>query len=726
MLNENKKIAFLTAAFNGEKTLQRTIDSIKSQTHQNFEYFILNDGSSDGTQSIIEENCHLDSRIHSIYFEKNDCQEHFIAALKEILKRDDFDYFAICDHDDEYLPKFAEYTLEAAAKTEADAVFTDILYNSPETGDGIFYALPENQIISTPEEFAEIYAFGLSGIMRTQWGKLFSIEALRETNLDVINIMKYGRDTIFCNEIASNCSTVVFLAMPLYRFYSTETTETNRFEPERINSPAELYKCTYRFITKKCGEYAYQNQDFIYFNYIQDLGFTTHQVINSDLPESLKIDYLITLYSNSVFLDAAVYPNIYNVHIPANNEQFTSFEKLCETAAQAFLSLFPQVNEKQLPAFASTATHTAVLAGYDNPRFPIMGQGPKAVIVTLCHNSGERLRNSIHSVLSQTYWNFDYYLVDNASTDNTREIILETEQNDSRVHHIFLETNEFPGVYVDLIPKILENPDYKYFAICDHDDEMLPRFLETAVREAETESADLVFGGEQYIGTNNVTIIVVDEKYILDTPESFARSLKTFMLYTGWFGILFETDLLKKTDYSSHKSLVLDHDRIFVLDAIKKCKKAVLLPETFFKHYVFASTGSTTPNKKNIKSTAIHFNKLMEVYKERGEKSDALYCEFKINACKFLLNILIDRLIFLLKCPINREVVEILLGYLDEPVFLNELIKYTSYAKDHFSSCAKFIIYHKNEFYEYADDSQKERLDYIINILEKELNELDG
>jgi glycosyltransferase involved in cell wall biosynthesis len=374
MSNEDKKIAFLTAAYNGEKTLQRTIDSIKAQTHQNFEYFILNDGSSDGTQTIIDENCRLDPRIHSIYFEKNDCQEHFIAAIKEILLHNDIDYFAICDHDDEYLPTFAEETIHAAVKVGADAVFCGIATRSEKFGDREMIFFDDSIILRTPQQFSEAYPAGLCSAMRPQWGKLYSIKVIRKANLELIKTLKYGRDTIFCNEVTSYCDTIVLLNKPLYRFYVSDKSETNRFEQERINSPAELYKCARRFNETKCGEYADQNDSFLFFNYLQDLNFTTHQVINSDLSENRKISFLIQLFSDPVFLEAAAYSEIYSVHKPANDERLASFEKICDTAAIAFQTLFPFVNETEYPAFASAATHTAVLAGYEKPIFPKIRQ----------------------------------------------------------------------------------------------------------------------------------------------------------------------------------------------------------------------------------------------------------------------------------------------------------------------------------------------------------------
>lgn len=54
----------ITATFNSEKTLQRTIESVLNQTVTNFEYLIIDGNSKDNTVSIIKE-------YQSIFEEKN-------------------------------------------------------------------------------------------------------------------------------------------------------------------------------------------------------------------------------------------------------------------------------------------------------------------------------------------------------------------------------------------------------------------------------------------------------------------------------------------------------------------------------------------------------------------------------------------------------------------------------------------------------------------------------
>ena len=46
--------SIITPCYNSEKTIERTLQSVQSQTYQNYEYIIIDGGSVDGTLSIVE------------------------------------------------------------------------------------------------------------------------------------------------------------------------------------------------------------------------------------------------------------------------------------------------------------------------------------------------------------------------------------------------------------------------------------------------------------------------------------------------------------------------------------------------------------------------------------------------------------------------------------------------------------------------------------------------
>lgn len=65
-MNNEKKISVIIPVFNTEKFLERCIDSITENTYNNLEIICVNDGSTDGSQAVLEGLQQKDSRIKII------------------------------------------------------------------------------------------------------------------------------------------------------------------------------------------------------------------------------------------------------------------------------------------------------------------------------------------------------------------------------------------------------------------------------------------------------------------------------------------------------------------------------------------------------------------------------------------------------------------------------------------------------------------------------------
>lgn len=96
------KVSIIMPAYNTEKYIGEAIESILNQTFQDFEFIILNDGSTDKTPEIIEAYAKKDKRIKFINNKKN---QGFIASLNECLDVAKGEYIAKMDSDDISLPE---------------------------------------------------------------------------------------------------------------------------------------------------------------------------------------------------------------------------------------------------------------------------------------------------------------------------------------------------------------------------------------------------------------------------------------------------------------------------------------------------------------------------------------------------------------------------------------------------------------------------------------------
>ena len=55
------KLSIITVNFNNKAGLQKTIDSVVSQTFRDFEWIVIDGGSTDGSRELIEQNAFSDS-----------------------------------------------------------------------------------------------------------------------------------------------------------------------------------------------------------------------------------------------------------------------------------------------------------------------------------------------------------------------------------------------------------------------------------------------------------------------------------------------------------------------------------------------------------------------------------------------------------------------------------------------------------------------------------------
>lgn len=80
---KNPTVTILMSVKNGESTLNAAIQSILNQTFQDFEFLIVNDGSSDGTASILEGLQRADPRIRVISQENQGLTKSLQRGLQE-------------------------------------------------------------------------------------------------------------------------------------------------------------------------------------------------------------------------------------------------------------------------------------------------------------------------------------------------------------------------------------------------------------------------------------------------------------------------------------------------------------------------------------------------------------------------------------------------------------------------------------------------------------------
>ncbi len=95
-------ISVLMPVYNGERYLAEAIDSILAQTFNDFEFIIVDDGSTDGSAQIIRDYAQRDERIGFFQLASN---QGISSALNRGIREARGEYIALMGHDDVCLPE---------------------------------------------------------------------------------------------------------------------------------------------------------------------------------------------------------------------------------------------------------------------------------------------------------------------------------------------------------------------------------------------------------------------------------------------------------------------------------------------------------------------------------------------------------------------------------------------------------------------------------------------
>lgn len=129
---------------------------------------------------------------------------------------------------------------------------------------------------------------------------------------------------------------------------------------------------------------------------------------------------------------------------------------------------------------------------------------PKIIVRTHAYNVEKYIKNALQSMIDQTYDNWEWYLTDNASTDQTPTIIeaFLNEHPDKRIHYFKRKCNSIlhPGkerdpFYNDILPSLV-GKGY-YITSLDSDDYFAPDALAIMAKPVIEHGVDYVITGRQ-------------------------------------------------------------------------------------------------------------------------------------------------------------------------------------------------------------------------------------
>lgn len=131
-------VSIITAVYNGEKFLEKTILSVLNQSYENMEYIIIDGGSTDGTVDIIKK---YEDKISYWISEKDSGVYEAMNKGLEVAKGE---YIAIINADDYYGSDAVALSIEKIIETKSDYSVANVAYVNSKNIIRAIYPLTEN------------------------------------------------------------------------------------------------------------------------------------------------------------------------------------------------------------------------------------------------------------------------------------------------------------------------------------------------------------------------------------------------------------------------------------------------------------------------------------------------------------------------------------------------------------------------------------------------------
>jgi len=231
-------LSIIVPAYNIKTYLPRCLDSILAQTYTNIEVIVVNDGSTDGSDSVIDDYASKDNRIIAIHKENGGVSSARSAGIKKAKG----EFIGFVDGDDYIEPNMYEHLLNNAIKFGADISHCGYKMVFPDGHEDLYYGT--GRLVEQTKEQ------GLHDLLKGEfiepglWNKLFKRTLVNFEDSPIWDdTIRINEDLLLNYILFSNSTKSIYEDIPYYHYIlrkgSAATSKKQRF---KITDPLRVFE----------------------------------------------------------------------------------------------------------------------------------------------------------------------------------------------------------------------------------------------------------------------------------------------------------------------------------------------------------------------------------------------------------------------------------------------------------------------------------------------------
>lgn len=213
-------VSIVIPVYNAENTLERLVNHVLSQSFQELEIILIDDGSTDNSGKICEKIAKRDARVKILSQKNSGASSARNLGISKACGR----YLMFFDADDDIEPTMIPKMTNVISKQQVDLVtcgFANIAIQNSNIASTTLIGvsrLPQK----TKSEQQTTYVIKLLGIdsrLYNPWNKIFRTDIIRKYNIHFEQGLDFGEDLTFNLHYLSHVHQIKFINEALYDYY---------------------------------------------------------------------------------------------------------------------------------------------------------------------------------------------------------------------------------------------------------------------------------------------------------------------------------------------------------------------------------------------------------------------------------------------------------------------------------------------------------------------------
>lgn len=224
-------LSVIMPLYNVAEFLPRSLKTVENQINKNFEFIIIDDGSTDNTSEIAQKFVARNDNFRYVRVKHNGISEARNSGVREANSQ----WITFIDGDDWIEPTFTEFFLKAIDRYDIDMAVCGFTTEHSHKNNHISNYHPFSKVVHRTDAYIRIVNL-VGNVKGYTWNKIYRTDIIEKYHLRFEKDLTIMEDQVFNIQYASHVNNFYINTIPLYHYWQRGKSITHTYNITNFKS----------------------------------------------------------------------------------------------------------------------------------------------------------------------------------------------------------------------------------------------------------------------------------------------------------------------------------------------------------------------------------------------------------------------------------------------------------------------------------------------------------